>query len=189
VRYGFSPKTVVVSDDRGLIQHALEEALEAYDVVLTSGGAWKSGRDLVAPILEQMKWEKIYHRVKMGPGKAVGFGICHEKPVFLLPGGPPSNHMAFLQLALPAIKVMAGWQATRFPLVKAKLEKTLRGQIDWTQFVHGKLTDGGEGNLLFTPSRQKSRLQMMAASDAVAKIAEGVDCILAGEFIHVQKLS
>ena len=41
----------------------------------------------------------------MGPGKAAAFGPAEGKPVFCLPGGPPSNHIAFLELALPAWSV------------------------------------------------------------------------------------
>jgi molybdopterin molybdotransferase len=189
VWFGFSPQTYVVPDDRNEIRTVLSRGLQEFDVVLTSGGAWKSDRDLVVHILDEIGWEKIYHRIKMGPGKAVGFGLCQGKPVFLLPGGPPSNHMAFLQLALPAIKAMAGWQELGFPMARVRLVDTLCGQIDWTQFVHGKLDYGEGGGRIFSPSRQKSRLQMMAASDAIAKIPEGVDCIPEGEYIEVQKLS
>ena len=188
VKYGFLPQTTVVPDERQKIADALENAVNNFDVVLTSGGAWKSDRDLVVHILDEMGWEKVFHRIKMGPGKAVGFGLCRGKPVFLLPGGPPSNHMAFLQFALPAIKKLAGWQDEGFPMVKVQLAEKLRGQIDWTQFEHGFLALNEQGEVTFSPSRQKSRLQMMAASDAIAKIPEGVDCIPEGEWIKVQKL-
>lgn len=189
VSFGFDVQTFVVPDDRDKIQAALEEALVNFDVALTSGGAWKSDRDLVVHILDALGWEKVYHRIKMGPGKAVGFGLYQGKSVFLLPGGPPSNHMAFLQLVVPAMHRMAGWPELGFPLVPARVGKTLRGQIDWTQFEHGRLEKASDGAAVFYPSRQTSRLQMMAASNAVAKIPEGVDCIPEGETILVQKLS
>ena len=188
VRYGFIPQTYVVPDDAEQIRTVLLNVLQEFDVVLTSGGAWKSDRDLVVHILEEIGWEKVFHRIKMGPGKAVGFGKYQGKAVFLLPGGPPSNHMAFLQFALPAIKGMAGWQDVDFPMTAVRLAKPLRGQIDWTQFEHGKLSYDDNGELIFSASRQKSRLQMLASSDAIAKIPEGVEYIPAGEIIQVQKL-
>ncbi|MCB2179536.1 molybdopterin molybdotransferase MoeA [bacterium] len=189
VSFGFEVETFVVPDDWKQIQQAMTTALNEFDLVMTSGGAWKSDRDLVVHILESLGWEKIYHRIKIGPGKAVGFGFCQNKPVFLLPGGPPSNHMAFLQLVVPAMHQMAGWPKLGFPLVPARLGKTLRGQIDWTQFEHGCLEKDEQGADVFYPSRQTSRLQMMASSNAVAKIPEGTDHILEGEIILVQKLS
>jgi molybdopterin molybdotransferase len=79
----------------------LAAALENHESVLTSGGAWKGDRDLVVHLLDELGWKKVYHRVPIRPGKAVGFGVKDERPVFCLPGGPPSNHIAFLELTLP----------------------------------------------------------------------------------------
>ncbi|MEJ2759553.1 MAG: molybdopterin-binding protein [Anaerolineales bacterium] len=124
VSLGFTVETLIVPDDWEKVESALTSALRAFDLVLTSGGAWKSDRDLVEHILQSIGWEQVYHRIKMGPGKAVEFGFCQGKPVFLLPGGPPSNHMVFLQLVVPALHHMAGWEQTGFPLVPAKLGKT-----------------------------------------------------------------
>ena len=82
---------------------------------LTSGGAWGSEKDLILQVLETLNWTGIYHRVRMGPGKPVGFGLLEGKPFFVLPGGPPSNEMAFLQLALPALLKMKGDAPPRVP--------------------------------------------------------------------------
>ncbi len=96
---GFSTDVWVVKDEAEAIKDRLIEAVSSADAVLTSGGAWRGDHDLVAKLLDELGWNKIYHRVKMGPGKAVGFGLWQGKPVFCLPGGPPSNQMAFVQLA------------------------------------------------------------------------------------------
>ena len=65
------------------------------DAVITSGGAWTGDHDMVAKVLEELGWKEVFHRIRIGPGKAVGFGILNKKPVFILPGGPPSNLMGF----------------------------------------------------------------------------------------------
>ena len=39
-----------------------------------TGGAWSSERDLVVRLLEELGWERAYHRVRIGPGKAIAFG-------------------------------------------------------------------------------------------------------------------
>jgi len=151
----------------------LDNALEEFEFVLTNGGAWKSERDLVVHILDEPGWEKVFHRIKMGPGKVVWFGFSQGKPVFLLPGGPPSNHMTFLQLAFSAVKTIAGWREVDLPLIIMQLAETLKEQIDWTQFIHGRLIKSENGQLAFTSTRQKSRLQMMAASDPIVKQPDG----------------
>lgn len=186
-RFGFEVETDVLSDQRDELTIGLGKALERYDAVLTSGGAWKGERDLVVEVLQELGWKKIFHRIRMGPGKAVGFGMVGDKPVFCLPGGPPSNHMSFLQLALPGLMRLAGWRNPGLDKSPVVLTKPVRGQIDWTQFIYGRLTRT-ESNIQFTPLHLNSRLQMMAASDAVIRIPEGTERIEAGETVEADLL-
>lgn len=172
LHYGFEVATFVLKDDEAAIRAALSDCLEKYDAVLTSGGAWKGERDLVVHILDGLGWQKIYHRVRIGPGKAVGFGMFQNKPVFCLPGGPPSNHMAFLQLGLPGLQKLAGEPQPGLPRLSVSLAETISGQVDWTQFVHGRLIHEDQ-RLVFQPLKYLSRLQDMAQIEAIAMIPEG----------------
>jgi molybdopterin molybdotransferase len=186
--YGMKVSMAVAQDDMDQLQSALEALLAEHDAVLTSGGAWKGDRDLIVKVLERMGWHKVYHRVKIGPGKAIGFGILDGKPVFCLPGGPPSNQMAFLQLALPGLLKMSGHAQPLLPTVPVCLGHDLRGQIDWTQFVYGTL-GRVEGMLEFVKADLKSRLQMMAFATAIVSIPEGCDHLERGMICEAQLLS
>lgn len=188
LRFGFDVETLVLPDDQAEIRRALILCLEQYDAVLTSGGAWKGERDLVVGILDELGWQKIYHRVRMGPGKAVGFGIYAGKPVFCLPGGPPSNHMAFLQLALPGLLRLAGDSQPGLLRLPARLNQPISGQADWTQFIHGRLVERDQ-QLFFEPLRFTSRLQEMAQTQAIAVIPEGQEKLCEGRVVMVQKLT
>ncbi len=186
--FGFETSTQVLPDEAPRIRQGLGECLEEYDAVLTSGGAWKGDRDLVVHLLDESGWTKFYHRIRIGPGKAVGFGLMGSKPIFCLPGGPPSNHIAFLELALPGLQRLAGWDSPGLPVVQAVIAKSIAGQSDWTQFVHGRL-DLRDETLFFIPTwKDASRLSSMAASDAVVMIPEGETQLLAGEQVIVQQL-
>ena len=184
-RYGFKVETQVVADDGALIRENMEKCLEEYDALITSGGAWSGDRDLVVAMLDELGWEKFFHRVRMGPGKAAAFGLAEGKPVFCLPGGPPSNHIAFLELALPGLIKMSGMQETSLPVTKVQLTETIHGQVDWTQFVHGTLTKGDDYPQ-FCAAKSTSRLQMMANTDAIVIIPEGVEEIVAGTVVFGQ---
>ncbi len=186
-RYGFSVHTSIAPDEAEPLRAALQHHLAEGDALLTSGGAWSGDRDLTVRMLDELGWQKFYHRVRIGPGKAVGFGLYDGKPVFCLPGGPPSNHMAFLQLALPGLQKLAGWSNPGLPTRLARLEETVRGQIDWTQYIHGRLSKDGSG-LHFHPITDASRLQMMSETEAVLAIPEGEEEILAGSMVWVQEL-
>ena len=184
--YGFSYRSDLARDRKEDIRSAITSHLPLVDAFITSGGAWGSERDLMIKVLEELHWKGIYHRVRMGPGKAIGFGLLEKKPFFCLPGGPPSNEMAFLQLALPGLLTMRGRLHPFFPMVKAQLSQTVRGDRDWTQFIHARLVKR-EDRLLVHPWRQKSRLQSMAKKEGLIIIPEGCDGFSEGEQIDVQE--
>jgi molybdopterin molybdotransferase len=186
--YGMETTTSVVRDEERILRDELVNRIQDHDAIITSGGAWKGDRDLIVGLLDDLGWQKIYHRVRIGPGKAVGFGLFQEKPVFCLPGGPPSNHMAFLQLALPGLQKQCGWEKSGLPYVIVQLMETISGEQSWTQFIHGTL-DISQHRMAFRPLKLRSRLQMMARANAIATIPEGIETISEGTKIPVQVLS
>lgn len=186
--YGIITQELVVNDSETAIKRAISDALPNADCLITSGGAWKGDRDLVVTILDDMGWKKAYHRVKIGPGKAIGFGHLESKLVFCLPGGPPSNQMAFLQLALPGLLKLGGHTICRLPVADAVMTEEVRGQKDWTQFIHGEI-NREQGHLLFIPTKISSRLQFMAQADAIVTIPEGCEKLEKGSRVPVQLVS
>jgi molybdopterin molybdotransferase len=187
-RYGMEARNLVVGDREDEIRDAVLGVLDHSDCIITSGGAWKSERDLTVRILDALGWTKWYHRVRMGPGKAAAFGLLRSKPVFCLPGGPPSNQMAFLQLALPGLHVLAGRSETGLPALSAVLGDDIRGERGWTQFFQGTFERRDEG-VTFHPLRMQSRLQMLARAQGIACIPEEIEHIGKGTVITIQVLT
>ena len=185
--YRLSYSADLVADRRADIQTAITNRLHDADVFITSGGAWGSERDLIIKVAEQLKWQGIFHRVRMGPGKPVGFGLIEKKPIFILPGGPPSNEMAFLQLALPALLKMKGEPTVTMPYIRARLSETVHGHKDWTDFIHARL-EKENGQIVVHPAKIRSRLQSMARKEALITIPENRDKIEGGEQVDIQLL-
>ncbi|MBI5522952.1 MAG: molybdopterin molybdotransferase MoeA [Desulfarculus sp.] len=186
--HGLEHQTLVVDDQAQHIAQAAQEMLAGCDALLTSGGAWLSERDLVVGTLKDLGMELIFRRVRMGPGKGVALGILDGKPVFCLPGGPPSNEMAFLQLALPGLLAMAGHPDPGLPQRPARLAAGLTGDRDWTQFFHGRL-EPGDPLPLFHPLPLAGRLKAMAGSQAIARLDQGNERLPAGAVLQVQALA
>ena len=184
--FGMPGETAVVRDDPQELEKTFQYLLSKNDALLTSGGAWKSERDLTTQILDKMGWEMCFHRVRVGPGKAVALGILDGKPIFCLPGGPPSNEMAFLQIALPGLLQMAGKPTPPFSYKKVRLAEEVRGDVTWTQFFQATLEKRG-GEWWAIPHRMKSRIQSQARAQALIKIPEGVKSLAPG-LIDVQML-
>jgi len=188
--FGVPFDSSVVKDNGDAIQRELLSHLPSVDVILTSGGAWGSERDLVVGVLDELGWQKIFHHVRMGPGKGIAFGIWDGKPVFCLPGGPASNEMAFVQLALPGILHMGG--ETKHPLqtVFAKLTENLKGRHRaWTEFKEATLSCDSQGNCTVKLYKNRSRLQAIANANSLICIPEGRESLSAGEIVPVQLLA
>jgi molybdopterin molybdotransferase len=187
--FGISCVTSVVSDNEKAIKQELRRRLPGADAILTSGGAWGSERDLVVGSLNKLGWREIFHHVRMGPGKGIAFGLWEGKPVFCLPGGPASNEMAFLQLALPGILRMGG--DTRHPLqtVSARLTENVKGRHPaWTEFKDATLSLDSTGNYTVRLYRNRSRLQAIARANSLVCIPEGTEALNSGEVLPVQIL-
>jgi molybdopterin-guanine dinucleotide biosynthesis protein MobB len=130
-------------------------------------------------------WLRLYHHVKLAPGKAVGCGFVDGKVVFCLPGGPSASQMAFLQLALPALLKMAGHPDPQLPWLMAELTGDVTGQPDWTQFVEGQVAVTARG-VEFAPHKLSSRLQSMAHADGLVMIPSGTASMPTGTMVPVQ---
>ena len=180
-------EVAIVADEADTLAKAATRMLERFDVLLTSGGAWKSDRDLTIKVLQEMGGEVVFHRVRMGPGKAVALILLDNKTVFCLPGGPPSNEIAFLQIALPGLLHLGGRPLVPFESAEATLTKTLRGQKDWTQFFYATL-EQENGQWFVRPVETKSRLQSQANANALIKIPEGIEQLEEHRQIEVQVL-
>lgn len=188
-RSGLASRMAVVKDDPDSILDVFTRMSSETDALITSGGAWKGDRDLVADVLERMGWRKIFHQIRMGPGKAVGLGILDGKPVFVLPGGPPSNLMAFLQIAWPGLMRLGGHREPGLPRMKARLASGMAdGKAGWTDLFFGTLEET-EDLPLFHPMEKRSRLSSIAEATAVASIPEDRDHLSQGAVISVQLLT
>jgi molybdopterin molybdotransferase len=179
----------VVKDNEKAIKTELLMHLSSVDTILTSGGAWGSERDLVVGTLHGLGWQKIFHNVRMGPGKGIAFGLLEGKPVFCLPGGPASNEMAFLQFALPGIFRLGGRNRHPLDTVSARLTENVRGRHRaWTEFKDATLSFDFEGGYTVTLYRNRSRLQSIAYANCLVCVPEGTESLNRGDIIPAQVL-
>lgn len=104
---GISAAPVIVPDVAARLRAALAKALES-DIVLISGGVSMGDYDLVPGLLAELGVKKVFHKVRVRPGKPMFFGVKGKKLVFGIPGNPVANFMAYLAYIRPAIRRMAG---------------------------------------------------------------------------------
>jgi molybdopterin molybdotransferase len=102
----------IAPDDPGRLGAALGRGLAA-DVLLITGGVSAGNRDLVPETLERLGVGRVFHKIRLKPGKPLWFGIGPgrgDRPgplVFGLPGNPVSGIVGFLLFVRPALRVLA----------------------------------------------------------------------------------
>jgi len=139
----------VVRDDLdGLVEH-FRGALDACDVLVTTGGVSMGRYDLVGEALERIGVEKVFHKVAIKPGKPVWFGALGDKLVFGLPGNPVSCWVGFEVFVTPALAKLAG-----------------RPEGQWVAPLR-------RGRWVGKPTRRNDRQQNLPVS--VTQAADGVD--------------
>lgn len=114
----------IAPDEPEALRRALQYGLEA-DVLLITGGVSAGTRDLVPAALDGLGVTRVFHKIRLKPGKPLWFGIGPTRSalpgtlVFGLPGNPVSGVVGFLLFVQPAISALAGFGA--------KPPTTLRG--------------------------------------------------------------
>ena len=94
----------LVTDDKGLLRHAIQEVLN-FDIVIFSGGVSMGEADFVPAILSECGVQPLFHKVKLKPGKPLWFGkIASGGVVFGLPGNPMSCQVCYKVFIEPFIR-------------------------------------------------------------------------------------
>jgi len=81
------PTVVHCFDDHKLVEDEFERLLETHDALISTGGTAISKGDVVVDVTEKIG-KVLIHGIALRPGKPFGFGIIHEKPIFMLSGYP-----------------------------------------------------------------------------------------------------
>ncbi len=169
---GITASTVLLRDNLDQLQQQFNHLVQQVDVLITCGGVLDGDKDLTLQAMEQIGMERTFHRVRIGPGKGACMGWVGNTLVFNLPGGPPSNHVALLMLALPGIRRLMGFANPLPEKREGLVTEELNGQENWTQLIYGRVKYEN-GSLSAVPLRGLGRFEAMAMADALIEIPEG----------------
>jgi molybdopterin molybdotransferase len=175
----------VVADDRDELERALERALPAFDVVLTSGGASVGPHDLVREVQRGLRVEEVFWGVALKPGKPVAFGVRRDHLVFNLPGNPVSVLVTFELLVRPAVNALLGLPEPLPRLATGVLTTAVERNAARDEFVRARLRHGDDGPVLDPLAGQESHMiARSAGADALVAIEAGEGEVPAGAAVR-----
>ena len=139
----------IVPDRPEPLRAAVAQGLGA-DVLVLSGGVSAGDLDLVPATFAACGVAKVFHKVRLKPGKPVWFGILRREAapptlVFGLPGNPASSLVCCELFVRPAIKILAGAPRNRWhlPRVTARLVAGAKSPPDRPVYLPCRLARSG----------------------------------------------
>jgi len=170
-------------DDRVILGRLVREALDAADVLITSGGVSMGTRDLIKPLLAELG-EVHFGRIAFKPGKPLTFVTVGDKLAFGLPGYPVSSLVTFEVFVRPALLRMQGHHRVERPRVKAELEHELRPDRSRLEYQRAAVRWAGDRLLARSTGAQgSSRLISMIGANALLEIEPGGEPLRAGSSV------
>ena len=180
----------VIRDDPKAVERAFDEAAQAADVVVTSGGVSVGEADYVKQILDRLG-EVLFWKIAMKPGRPLAYGRIGRAHFFGLPGNPVAVMVTFYQFVRDALLYLQG-QATVAPLPTLKVTCTsaIKKAPGRTEFQRGVLSRAADGQwtVRTTGDQGSGILSSMSLADCFIVLPTEVGNLPAGEVVDVQLL-
>jgi molybdopterin molybdotransferase len=164
--------TVFAKDTLEATVQCLQQALEASDVVLLTGGISAGDYDFVLPAALQCGVVPIFHKVRQRPGKPLFFGVFGPKIVFGLPGNPASVLTCFYAYVRPALLKMMG--KTQEPNPICQLEGTYKKAKGLAHFL--KAVRAGD-NVRLLGAQESFRMSSFALANCLVVVPEETELL------------
>jgi len=124
----------IVEDDEASITRAFENALDAADIIVTTGGVSVGDYDFVKDIIPRLGAEVIYKGVRIKPGQHIMLAKKGNKFIVGLPGFAYSSTVTFLLYITPIIRRMLALEAN-LPTIEATLMQDFNKRAKKTEFT------------------------------------------------------
>lgn len=140
-----------VEDTAAAVEEALETALAASDLVLTTGGVSVGDYDLVVPTAEKLGLERLFWKVAQKPGKPLLLARSRRGVGLLgLPGNPAAVAVG-LNVYLPVMLAALEGTATTPAWRTGRLSTGVAASAGRDHWVRAALSEDAEGRPLLEP--------------------------------------
>lgn len=167
--YGFQASTFVVRDSYDLIKNQINECIESNDLVLITGGISVGDYDFVGKILQDIKVEEKFYKVKQKPGKPLFFGVKGESLIFALPGNPAAVLTSFYLYVLKALEGLTNRKKSYLTCKKVKLKCGFEKSSKLTFFLKGKIE---KDHVAILPAQSSAMLSSFIEANCLIRLEE-----------------
>jgi molybdopterin molybdotransferase len=172
---------------------ALARAVEAADVVVTTGGVSVGAFDVVKEAHQALGVVAEFWKVRMKPGKPLAFGHIdsggRSVPLFGLPGNPVSCMVNFAQFVRPWLRTALGDPRPHLPVVEAVAAESFDDAPGRARLVRVRLSRDGDRIVAHSTGSQSSGvLTSMVRAHGLMLVGVDAPPPREGERVRVQIL-
>ena len=174
------PTIVHCFDSHKLVEDEFERLLDTQDALISTGGTAISKGDVVVDVTDKIG-EVLIHGVALRPGKPFGFGIIHEKPVFMLSGYPVAAMVQADVFVRNSLHKMQGIQ-NEPQLVRKIASRKIPSSLGRTDYIRAETEE-----TMVRPLKIKGSgiIRSMVESNSYIVIEENLEGIGKGEECNV----
>jgi len=176
-----------IKDDRETIYHALSNALEESDIVVTTGGVSVGDFDFVKDVIYELGCEIVLRGVRVKPGQHIIIARKKNKFIVALPGFAYSSTIMALVYLIPLIQKLQNGSLT-LPVIRATLKEPFVKRAKKAEFTACNLSLE-EGRYVVDFDGKKvgtsAILTNMLGTIALVYTTESASSVDAGEEIDV----
>jgi molybdopterin molybdotransferase len=173
----------IVPDDQDALAVAVGESSARCDVLLTTGGVSAGEEDHVAAAVRRSGAVLEVLKVAMRPGKPLKVGLIGGTLFAGLPGNPNAALVTFRQIAMPAIKAVAGLRDIHPAWFPGAAGFSYSKRLGRTEFVPVRVVGripSGLPVLEMLGRGSSANLRVMAVSEGIALLPPETDVIEEG---------
>jgi molybdopterin molybdotransferase len=176
----------IARDRTEAVLAAIEDALPAADLLVTTGGVSMGGEhDAVKAALAGLGTVS-FRKVAMQPGMPQGFGTVgrDSTPIFTLPGNPVSAFVSFQLFVRPAVRALLGLAPDALPAMRAVLTGPAASPRGRRSYLRGVL-DISARTVTPASGQMSHQLASLARANALIVVPEAVTEMGAGDEAEV----
>ncbi len=159
-----------VADDVENLTAAIENALENYDVLLTTGGVSVGDYDFTKPVLRDLGAEIFFEKVSLKPGKPTVFAKRKNCLIFGLPGNPVSSAVTFYLFVRAAILLMQSAKDCELRKDFAVVAERIKAAKERDSVLPASVTTNEKGALIIESLRFNGSSNFIAFARANALV-------------------
>lgn len=175
----------IADDNREALEKAIQKGMDANILILT-GGVSMGDYDFIPETLAKLGVNKVFHKVRLKPGKPVWYGRTSENThVFGLPGNPVSVQVNFKLFVEPLIQKLSGDPNPEPQTLFLPLAKEIVKKNDREEYFPARILRNSNQTILERVSiRGSGDFSNLAKSDGLIRCHADTKIMNAGETVE-----